>query len=52
MAPTIDKSIDNRMRWFGYVMRRGDLEVMRLAIEINVKGIRGKSLSKKIIRYG
>lgn len=33
---------ENRLRWFGYDMRRDDLEAVRIITKMNVNGKRGK----------
>lgn len=38
---------ENRLRWFSHVLRRGDSEVVRVAMKINVEGKRWRGRSKK-----
>jgi len=46
MLQIVNEIRQNRFRWFGQVMRRGDKEAIIVAIEINIEGKRGRS------RYG
>lgn len=38
MAPIVNKINENSLRLFGHFMRRCDLEVVRVALGINVEG--------------
>jgi len=40
---------ENRFRWFGQIMRRGDTETIIVAMEIYVEGKRGRGSRR---RYG
>lgn len=42
MVPFIDKIGGNRSKWFSHIVRRGDLEAIRIAMEIGVKGREGE----------
>jgi len=37
MAPIVNKIGNNRLRWFDHFIRRCDLEVVRVALGINVE---------------
>jgi len=37
---------ENRLRWFGRVMKRGDSEAGRTVMELRVKGRRGRPKKK------
>jgi len=37
VAPFIDKMRENRLKLFSHVVRRGDLEAMRMVMEIYVE---------------
>lgn len=40
-AALIVEAIENRLRWFGHIMRRNDSEAVRIVMmETNVKGIK------------
>jgi len=39
----VDKMRGNRLRWFGYVMKRENWEAVRTVMGMNVKGIRRSS---------
>jgi len=43
----MDKMTENRLRWFGHVIRRKDLEVVRTVLELNVEERRGRGKPKK-----
>ncbi|XP_050548275.1 uncharacterized protein LOC126909909, partial [Daktulosphaira vitifoliae] len=43
---TVDKMRENRLRWFGHVMRKEESETIRTVIEINVEK---KRITKKIV---
>ncbi|XP_050534488.1 uncharacterized protein LOC126901782 [Daktulosphaira vitifoliae] len=43
----VDKMRENRLRWFGHVMRREELEAIRTVIAMNVEGRRGRGRPKK-----
>jgi hypothetical protein len=38
---------ENRLRWFGYVMRREEIKAVRVIIKINIEGKRGSRRPKK-----
>jgi len=47
VALITDKMRENRLRWFGYVIKREDLEVIKMVIELSFEGrIRGRSKKK------
>jgi len=43
----IDKMRENRLRWFGLVMKREDLKAVRTVMELRVNGKRGRGRPKK-----
>jgi len=47
VASITDKTRENTLRWFGHVMRREDLEVVRTVMELSVKERRGRRRPKK-----
>jgi len=46
----IDKMRENRLRWFGYVMRREDSEAVRIVMGLSIEGKRGRGKSKKWLK--
>ena len=47
VAPIGDKMRENRLRWFGHVMRREESEVVRTVMNMNVEERRGRGRPKK-----
>jgi len=43
----VDKMRENRLRWFGHIMKREDSEAVRTIMELSVKGRRGRGRPKK-----
>jgi len=43
----MDKMRKNRLRWFGHVMRKEDLETVRTVMELSVEGKKGRGRPKK-----
>jgi hypothetical protein len=47
VAPIGDKMRENRLRWFGHVMRREESEAVRMVMNMNVEGKRERGRPKK-----
>lgn len=41
---------ENILRWFGHVMKKGDSEVVKLVIQMNIKR-KKEDKKKKIVKY-
>jgi len=40
VASIVDKMRENKLRWFGHVMRRGETKAVRMVMKMNVEGKR------------
>jgi hypothetical protein len=38
----VNKIRENRLRWFGHVMRREEIKLVRVVMKMNVEGKRGR----------
>ena len=47
VASIVGKLRENRLRWFGHVKRREETEAVRVVMEMNVEGKRGRGRPKK-----
>jgi len=47
VASLVDNMTENRLRWFGCVIRRENLEAVRTVMAMNVEGKRGRGRPKK-----
>lgn len=43
----MDKMRENRLKWFSYVMKRNKSKAVRMVMEINAEGSRGRERLKK-----
>lgn len=53
----VAKMRENRLKWFGHMMKREETETIRVIMRINLEGRRGRGRPKKkwfytIERYG
>lgn len=48
-ASTMEKMRENRLRWFGHVMRRNNSEAVTIVMVINVDEKSGKGRPKKVV---
>lgn len=48
-ASTMGKMRENRLRWFGHVMRRNNSEAVTIVMVINVDEKSGKGRPKKVV---
>jgi hypothetical protein len=46
-ALIVDNMRENKLRWFGRVMRRVETKTVRMVIKINFKGKRGRGRPKR-----
>lgn len=42
VVSVMEKTRDNRLKWFRHIMRRGNLETVRVAMEDSVETLSGK----------
>jgi hypothetical protein len=47
VATIVDKMRENRLRWFGHLMRRQETKVVRAVMKINVEGKQARVRPKK-----
>ena len=47
VASIVDKMRENRLRWFGHVLRREETEAVRLVREMHVVGKKGEGKTQK-----
>jgi hypothetical protein len=46
VASIVNKMRENRLRWFGHVMKRKETKAVRLDMKMNIEGKRGRGKPK------
>lgn len=47
VVSVVEKMRENRLRWFGYVMRRKEIKIVKVVMKMNVEGNRGRMEEKE-----